>query len=411
MLATKLLSFFLLFSATPSFATELARCYSFTSANLPDRSAEVAPRTERWCYQKIDGSPGSVFVFNADQDRVRAELSLVRASDGTITHGSLLAGKVTLHNVRGHKFNPFTVPLEEPSAATALAPPATEEFSQSSREVLALLLLARSPQPTSTGVAPGKFSAGAARLPWRGFWWPNKNLPMLAPLQKYDTFVQFHEGANPDSVSWETKNHKYRKIWWEGHCNGWAASSILRAEPSSPRTDSISGVTFSVSDQKGLLAEYDFCSTSVMFGRRYDGMRGQDINDIDPATFHKTLVYYIGSLRKPLGIDYHRDRVVDNHIVSGYTMEIVPTSPGWVQVTATLRVHRYDTKIVETPGMAPIYSREYKYDLELDDAGEIIGGKWISENPDFLWTPLSPARCKANNPQVREDMIQQILKL
>lgn len=34
----------------------------------------------------------------------------------------------------------------------------------------------------------------------------------------------------------------------------------------------------------------------------------------------------------------------------------------------------------------------FRYQLELDQGGDVLGGKWITENrPDFLWVQQKPA--------------------
>ena len=104
----------------------------------------------------------------------------------------------------------------------------------------------------------------------------------------------------PGAAAWESTNHRYQGTWWEGHCNGWAASSVLRVQPVASKRDPCSGLVFSVSEQKGLLAERDLC---------------------------------------------------------------------------------------------------------------IVGGSWFSDNPDFLWVPLSPGTCDENNPRVQETWLQAVLNL
>jgi hypothetical protein len=202
----------------------------------------------------------------------------------------------------------------------------------------------------------------------------------------------------------------YKGVWWEGHCNGWAASSILRNQPTISRTDSSTGLVFSVSDQKGILAEHDYCAKATMYGKRYRG-GGDNIWDMDPAVFHNAILYYIGRLGKPIAMDYRRDGAVDNHVVSGYGMQIVRSSPTLLNVITTLRVHKYDGKKTDVPGIAPAYSRVYKYELRQDGSGRTIGGRWLSNNPDFLWAPLGPTNCKRNGAELKEDYVQAILRM
>ena len=60
------------------------------------------------------------------------------------------------------------------------------------------------------------------------------------------------------------------------------------------------------------------------------------------------------------------------------------------------------TYTVETPPTSRPYDSErfdghgvdtYRYDLELDEFGRIIGGEWYENiHPDFLWTPFENSR-------------------
>lgn len=372
-------------------------CYTFTTVNLPYREAHVLPRMERWCYQDVPSPGGGTFLYNADHERVLPELALVSLPNGTLTHGSLQAGKVSLHSVRSAQFNPFPVPLREPNHLATATAPQDPRFRDSARAVLSLLLLGESPNPAAFHVQAGVTAAQAANPPWRGYWWPLKGQPMMGPLSKYDRYAS-SRGRNAGAALWESTRHVSHGLWWEGHCNGWAAASILRPEPRQTVTDTASGVAFTVSDQKGLLSEADYCANITMFGRRNNG--GGDPADVRPEVFHKALTYYIGSLHKLVAMDYRKDAVVDNRVVSAYSMQITDSGPNEVTVVATLKVHGYDAKRTDAPGPAPFYYSVYRYTLQKGENGAIIGGRWLSDNPDFLWVPLSPGKCAGGNPNL-----------
>lgn len=409
-----LVSLFLCVCAHAAVSQAEPACYKFASSEDPSGMAPIVnPQPEIWCYRPLEYPVGSLFIYNADSNRVKPELAMVVTPDGMITHASLAAGQLTVHRVLAAQFNPFSVPIAEPKDLTPTPlPQADSELMRTSGDE-ALKFLS-SMAPSFESLAPedlhGSSVARAEALPWRGFWWPYKNLPLATPLSKYDRFVRTRAGGSPGAAAWEENNHSYHGVWWEGHCNGWAASAILRAQPTVPRRDPDSGVTFTVSDMKGLLAEKDFCATASFFGQRYRGA-GDDLYDVRPEVFHKTLVYYIGRLGKLVAMDYHRDAVVDNHIVSGYSMNMERTGEHSYMVTAVLYMHQYDKKASNEPGPAPSYKRTYRYSLQMDDSGRFTGGQWYSENPDFIWIPLSIADCSKNNPRVEENYVEQILNL
>jgi hypothetical protein len=332
--------------------------------------------------------------------------------DGILKHGSLQAGERTIHQVQSRNFNPFDLPLAEPAGEPSAPVYHTQSFDESRQKTLNLLLT----QPAEEeGHEIELNQAGAARaayVPWRGYWWPYEGRPLSkgrnSPLGKFDRFMQGRTGENPGAMIWENRHHRYRGIWWEGHCNGWAAASILRAEPRLVRIDSDSGTAFSISDQKGLLSELDYCAKATMFGKRYNG-RGDPLWDIAPDLFHKTLTYYIGTLHKPVITDYDRRSAVNNHIISAYQMEMEDRGPYHMTIKTTLTMHGYDTKIVDAPGAAPSYKKVYRYTLGLDRNGNLSGGRWLSENPDFLWVPLSlGSNCSQNNPNMKSAWVNAL---
>ena len=385
------------------------RCYGIEMAGSHADSVVSERRIEQWCYQSLEWPAGSTFIYNADELVVRPELAFVVNAERVITHGSLMADSITIHRVSADQFIPFSVPITEPMSFQSSAP-TDSNMKPSARETLKLLIESTVPVEDLRLQGPGilEESATANIRPWRGYWWPYRGEPLAAPLEKYDAFVQSRTGSSSGAKEWEKSRHQYDGVRWEGHCNGWAASSVLRKEPSFTRVDSSSGVRFSVSDQKGLLADTDYCASVAFFGRRY--RNGGDLNDIYPAEFHKTVTYYIGRLKKPIAVDYERRGPVENNIVSGYSMRF-ENSGADVIVTARLAFHGYDRLKSNKPGTAGKYHRTYKYRLTKDSQGNYTEGEWLSTNPDFIWVPLGIADCGSNNPNVRHSVVQKILDL
>ncbi len=358
--------------------------------NSPAREYPIERKTEVWCYQQLTVE-NKLFIYNNDQNKITPEMALLIDATGIITHASLLAGKVSIHKVNKKDFNPYSIPLQEPQNQIPVVN--LKNFQRSLQSIQTVFQQANTIKPVTFQITNSQeLVAEASLLPWQGFWWPRKSMPMLAPLLKYDQFVQARTNINPGTVAWENQHHAYHGVKWSGHCNGWAAASILHAEPILQKTDLMSGVIFSVSDQKGILSEADYCISAAFFGNRNNGAGNN--GDIRPELFHKTLLYYIGSLHKPIIMDYRSDSSVDNHVVSGYTMRMNLEGENSYDVTTTLSMHGYDNLPSDSPGVARPYTRVYHYNLQTDGAGNPIGGKWISDNPDFMWVPLTPKNCQ-----------------
>lgn len=401
------------------FANSQPACYVFTVPNGPEAEASVVEKKEIWCYQKLNSPQASLFVFNADHEKIAPELSFTVDPDGVLTHGSVKQGMLSVHKVFAKDFNPFTIPYSEPKGMTHRSfQYLTEAQVISANEALRVLSSAPVTWATIDNMSTlemdiGQIDEEADIKPWRGYWWAYNGRRLSngsnSPMAKYDRFVKARTGSNPGSQSWENARHRYHGINWEGHCNGWAASAVLRPEPIASKFDEQSGETFTVADQKGLLAETDYCVKIAFFGTRYRGPNS-NARDIGAASFHKTLRYYIGTLKKPIAIDYKQLEPVDNHVISGYSMKITKIGSKTFSVIAKVRIHKYDKAPSSTPGVAPVYTRTYSYRLTEASDGS-LSGSWTSGNPDFLWVPLASVDCNNNNPRINHDRIQQILDL
>ncbi|MES2964264.1 MAG: hypothetical protein V4760_10265 [Bdellovibrionota bacterium] len=262
---------------------------------------------------------------------------------------------------------------------------------------------------------PGEFKVAVASesMPWRGYWFPHSSGRLHhgieSPMAKFDRFVEGRSAFNPGTQSWEKINHAYHGTNWSGHCNGWAAASILREEPRAAWTDPFTNITFSIADQKGLMIERDYCPNLLFFGHR-NRDEGPGAGDIDAAEFHHVLTYYVGQLGKPILMDKMSTSPVENRVVPAYSMKITEVSANLYDVETKLQVHEYDKKMTEDVGVAPFEERTYRYRLQTDPVGHIIKGQWHSANPDFFWVPLSPSECESKNPGVSEHWVTTIGK-
>jgi len=213
---------------------------------------------------------------------------------------------------------------------------------------------------------------------------------------------------------------------WFGICHAWAPAAILEAEPNCPVTHN--GVTFQPMDLKALISDiYDGAKISTVFtGARYNGgddgadEYGRHTNDayrdLNPAYFHIASANLLGKLNATFVADVDAAAEVWNQPVRGfkvyeqtemsleeaaqtfYGLEEYPWNAAaksvvyiksrlsWIYETYT------DGGLVSSGQINQFTTGKYYYYLlELDDAGEIIGGEWVygsdSDHPDFLWLP------------------------
>lgn len=136
----------------------------------------------------------------------------------------------------------------------------------------------------------------------------NYDISKLSPMDKMALaeYLSDSDYRNPFFLpAWEILNsyNPAGASWW-GHCNGWAAASILTNEPREAVTYSVDGkdIHFTTADIKGLLTESHYSTHSHFYGERYNGTE-DDITDLSPENFHKLVSHYLLQKEVPLVFD------------------------------------------------------------------------------------------------------------
>lgn len=240
---------------------------------------------------------------------------------------------------------------------------------------------------------------------------------------------------------------------WFGLCHAWAPAAILEPEPLHPVE--VNGQTFYSSDIKALiLTVYDSTDSVILGGRcntkeveRDETGRIKDpaCRDTNAGSFHVIMSNLLGRYGMPLVEDRTYDYEVWNQPVRSFEVTQM-TEIDVARANELLNVegdeYKYNPKAVKffevfatvayitessasrTPNGAQIdrYTRKdnYKYILEIDAAGEIIGGEWlqgrtnhpsfgISEQPDFLWVSTGPRSNFRVNPNVTYAKVKELI--
>jgi hypothetical protein len=262
----------------------------------------------------------------------------------------------------------------------------------------------------------------------------------LSPAEKLDIYNgNYNYPVTKKILSMYTP----KDAWWEGICHGWSPAAINHAEPKRVDLKNKDGVVvpFGSTDVKGLLSFYyaevhktnvytrigDRCKAKGKVpGEAWPEDRIQtppsarEANSekcigVNPGAFHLTLANIIGLQDRGFVADVDRYADVWNQPIVGFNSEILETiTPSAAQmskgIAKLLKVKTSmtygeeavlldpesaeDAEEAGTVSMDPVtgtdaqnyLSREYIYLLELDVAGKIVGGSWLSEGrPDFLW--------------------------
>lgn len=260
----------------------------------------------------------------------------------------------------------------------------------------------------------------------------------LSPAEKYDLLVgdAFFGLTNAIWSFGEAKakhsDVKKRLMAWEGICEGAAASSAFLPEPAKSVTlqtpfEGIS-VTFTRFDIRALAAMLwsqfvlKVSRSDEAGNRMYDQFADDSpaAFDTNPATFHIALMNQVGILKKHLFLDRSSGSEVWNESVFRYEMkyynpvtkkEYSRLSDAMIEYTSNIKkkdalaklrspsthflvyVHidvvfgsQSNGRLDRATGGRLYETVDYDYDLEIDVAGNIVGGEWDTDiHPDFLW--------------------------
>jgi hypothetical protein len=248
-------------------------------------------------------------------------------------------------------------------------------------------------------------------------------LAELSPAEKYDIFMGRFDYP---TVAQVRRNTKPSAPYWAGICHGWAPAALNHAEPMPVVATSASGIAvpFGSGDVKGLLDQYyadnehqnflgEVCHSGGA-GGIFHKIRGafdkSGCDDVNAGALHVILANELGLRHRGFAADVDRWGEVWNQPVYGFRAQLLGESgPSRGSAAGTVREvtvhaemlyadelgHAPNNGLPEDERWEPVVGTRYfnegveKYDyvLELDSAGDIIGGHWISANrPDFLWT-------------------------
>jgi len=271
--------------------------------------------------------------------------------------------------------------------------------------------------------------AAAISRVWTGWWWPmseggtaSTRYDRISPMAKYD-LATYNNGR---ATEWEkAASQRSAHVAWAGHCNGIAAAGVMMEEPIRPVK--YNNIIFQVEDIKALLAELwqgsgyivgERCTEAITYDA-YGRIKKSACRDLNPATFHLGVTNFLGVFGKAIIFDIDPLSAVWNYPIFSYKI----IKEDWLTKNAALSIlnRRQDSYIYNDLAMDFVLvtmqaeyktagQRVYKYILELDHLGNIIGGEWLpnqATHPDFIWRPNDP---KPDNPYLDVNVIMEIYK-
>lgn len=285
-----------------------------------------------------------------------------------------------------------------------------------------------------------------------------EEIAKLSPPEKFDIYLGdysngrvFGKGFGLTRRVKKQSKDRGEDRGWEGICHGWTSSGINHAEPLPVTLKNADGVEirFGSSDVKALLS-YSYTSRSgsgynqaTQIGGRC-GLREIDPNlpiptsctDVNAGAFHVVVLNQIGIKKEAFAADIDNTLQVWNQPISGYKILSIEDVPGYDGMAANAvkaqkiqmvmeyvsEVHPRWEPVVGTRAQN-LQGRAYEYMIDLNAAGEIVGGKWLRfgsptmtenedgsvnflgvsnwakithigarQHPDFLWLPKPAPR-------------------
>lgn len=289
---------------------------------------------------------------------------------------------------------------------------------------VSFLLLSPICLPASQNSASGEI----VPAPWSGYWWSRRTGLLVkgwdghqpSPLERYDAYVQSRTGRNPGAHAWEMNpvNNHYNPNaeQWEGHCNGWAAASILTVEPRERRIRN--GIVFEVADQKGLLSEQYMNTYCNFYGNRTWGNPNDIPGDIPPDEFHRLLLHYISTGKTAIIADIDPSRQVWNFPIYKFESSWRGSFFNSDRLRVTTTCYFADDQVSTDFLGTKWFRKTYTYDLFLDPHGNVVDGAWTggsrNDHPDFIWVPTSdapnPPNSNLQNPKVDPKFVREIVE-
>lgn len=267
----------------------------------------------------------------------------------------------------------------------------------------------------------------------------DKERAALAPSEKYDLVTANFEAGATVAMWLEGKPYFDRdgKVEsWMGICHGWASASFMNSKPMRavqvPAYDGKHKITFYPSEMKGLQS---YLWSKAIINMRFLGQRCNAKNpemdengrytdpicqDVNPGAWHIAVVNQLGVAKRSFVMDATVDYEVWNQPVFAYSYSYFNVQNSKVYgnpEAAMIPIREFErdlfkkyrsnkAKYIVGIAMRVGYTLEnsaeqtteptednkkwvqYIYDLELDEAKNIIGGEWYTNfHPDFLWVP------------------------
>lgn len=281
-----------------------------------------------------------------------------------------------------------------------------------------------------------------ARIPYFDTWYPevNQGTNRNGALTKYD---QAFYGGEAKAAKWEADHHSRLTPNWYGHCNGTAVAvsryqspKVSVKRPKGCVVGTASCVEFTPLDIRAMLSEMSMNARAKFISGRRCNLTTAELlkrpalradpqvmdacDDVNPGSFHVSLVNFLGRMKQPIVFDENQNDEVWNYPIYKYSFTTSgpldeaqaiaalqlkqplenwafnPKARSWYKVNLTVSYRNATNDVPSNAGaIGPPLNLAYEYVVELDENNDVIGGEWIgnyrNSHPDFIWMPFEPS--------------------
>jgi hypothetical protein len=238
---------------------------------------------------------------------------------------------------------------------------------------------------------------GSQKAAWSGYWWPmlySRGFHLYDESGPFTPLLKYGQATGDmNALAWEKR---YKRVsdpsatWW-GHCNGWAASTVLEDEPT--RGVRAGDIVLNTGEIKGLLAACHQGDPVDLFSGRPHWNGGDWTNDLRALTFHRALLYYMRDRQSRLVFNLSVKPEVWNYPAYWFRMQGTSDwrSPNVTVITVTLSFadDSVEPGFIGTKGFTRTYSYWVQGDPQSTNGAQAADWSGGSENnhPQFVWHP------------------------
>lgn len=233
------------------------------------------------------------------------------------------------------------------------------------------------------------------------------DIAKLSPAEKLDIY---NDRFDYPTVLSERKRTYPGAAAWEGLCHGWAPAALEFKEPMPVTLRGRNGISvpFGSSDIKALLTWHMATKNTVAaigLGARCQifgtiGLNTPSCRDANAGAFHVVLTNQLGIFKEGIIADVARMGEVWNQPVYQFESKQLSrrgpspgSAPGTTDEVVIETVMHYTIEIQpQWSALGQLMERPltrsvvYRYRVELNRSGEILGGVWLQDDrPDFIW--------------------------